>query len=105
MKKNKYNLARKFYILIILASALTIKSAEDNSCAICYEGMLDNISTPYECTHIYHRSCSDKWKGSCPLCRAPIKYINYNFIKQNIVNDNRANLEQNIFNYLERDSS
>ncbi|KDO22681.1 hypothetical protein SPRG_10995 [Saprolegnia parasitica CBS 223.65] len=55
---------------------LMMLSGDAACCAICLDefGPCHQIK-PLPCTHIYHRSCIDKWfeKGSnaCPLCKRP----------------------------------
>lgn len=40
-------------------------------CSICLEHLNDNEDTkPYQCTHLYHYNCINKWYGNCPTCRA-----------------------------------
>ena len=48
------------------------------SCAVCLQefAALEEIRRPWNCRHIYHRSCIDRWMShdqrTCPLCRTLI---------------------------------
>ena len=41
----------------------------DTTCAIC----LEPADFQLQCSHVFHRRCLAKWKGTCPLCRREIK--------------------------------
>ena len=48
-------------------------------CTIC----LDTIHEPhnvFECDHVYHMKCIDKWEGTCPNCRSRRKVKESNYI-------------------------
>lgn len=48
-------------------------NSEENStiCCICLENFKTNQGTKvYNCSHQYHKGCTDSWGGNCPLCKA-----------------------------------
>ncbi|XP_057825251.2 brassinosteroid-responsive RING protein 1-like [Cryptomeria japonica] len=54
------------------------KISEDFVCAICLRSFEENdeIRELYNCCHIFHRNCLDKWidshQDTCPFCRCPL---------------------------------
>ena len=49
-----------------------------STCPICFE---DSWDPPLRCNHVFHAQClhlwklqckKNKWKYTCPMCRAPI---------------------------------
>lgn len=60
---------------------------ENTLCCICYEPMTNNTSGKlYECNHVFHYECIQKWFGkkdsiTCPCCRTecdPNNYFTFN---------------------------
>lgn len=43
----------------------------DTTCAIC----LEPADNQLRCSHIFHKRCLSKWKGTCPLCRRDIAFF------------------------------
>lgn len=41
-------------------------------CSFCLEKHNENSYRPYECNHIFHSQCFEKWRKSCPICKAKI---------------------------------
>tara|TARA_B100001996_G_C18513438_1_gene536367 strand:+ start:431 stop:766 length:336 start_codon:yes stop_codon:yes gene_type:complete len=42
-------------------------------CAICYE-ICNEKEKLFKCSHVFHKSCINKWNGTCPSCRSERKY-------------------------------
>ncbi|KAJ8764804.1 hypothetical protein K2173_010269 [Erythroxylum novogranatense] len=65
-------------ILPVVHFSDLVESNPSDSCAVClyeFEGS-DEIRRLTNCTHIFHKSCLDRWMGydhkTCPLCRTPV---------------------------------
>ena len=41
-------------------------------CNFCLEIHNENSYRPYVCNHIFHSQCFEKWRKSCPICKAKI---------------------------------
>jgi len=41
-------------------------------CNFCLEIHNENSYRPYICNHIFHSQCFEKWRKSCPICKAKI---------------------------------
>jgi hypothetical protein len=59
---------------------IEISSATDQGdCTICFESFYGNTElTVTKCTHIFHKSCIEKWSEqspSCPACRNPLSVL------------------------------
>ncbi len=46
-----------------------------SQCAICLE-ICEGDLKMYNCTHIFHKNCINKWHGDCPSCRSQKKSPN-----------------------------
>jgi len=62
-----------FIINLSCQETIPLDDEEPPNCSICWQGLKENYIEPYRCDHKYHKICTDKWPGSCPLCRAPQK--------------------------------
>lgn len=40
-------------------------------CSICFENVSEH-NYKFTCRHVFHSKCIEKWKGSCPNCRAKV---------------------------------
>lgn len=53
----------------------------NNSCSICFEPMIHNVSIALPCGHKFHSNCIRRsltaTRGTCPLCRTAITNIPY----------------------------
>ncbi|XP_057815975.2 brassinosteroid-responsive RING protein 1 [Cryptomeria japonica] len=55
-----------------------VEIEEDFVCPICLSSFQgdDEIRELYNCCHIFHRNCLDKWidqhQDGCPVCRSPL---------------------------------
>jgi len=58
----------------------TNKKKQYDKCAICMEPCKYNVHRQTCCKQKFHKSCLDKWTGSCPLCRTP-KITNRVYVK------------------------
>jgi hypothetical protein len=58
-------------------------SNDSNDCSVCLtENILPTNKCITECNHQFCKDCLDTWfnkgKLTCPMCRKPLKYYNYN---------------------------
>lgn len=82
----------------------------NNTCPICYDDIIDNIFTCYECNNIFHNKCiisnmqinNDKKYVACPLCRVSYKNLFYNNISTEIIN---IHFENNIDTTIQNEIS
>ena len=60
-----------------LACKITVETAEERDCSICFEKMDVVMSLP-QCGHIIHEQCGLEWlsaQNSCPFCRQDVQDI------------------------------
>ena len=58
-------------------------SSDSNDCSVCLtENILPTNKCITECNHQFCKGCLDGWfnkgKITCPMCRKPLQYYNYN---------------------------
>lgn len=56
------------------------KEADEDACAICYEGLGSTRALLDCCTHTFHHACIMEWvqrTNKCPLCVARVQYITH----------------------------
>ena len=58
-------------------------SSDCNDCSVCLtENILPTNKCITECNHQFCKDCLDNWfnkgKLTCPMCRKPLQYYNYN---------------------------
>lgn len=58
-------------------------SSDCNDCSVCLtENILPSNKCITECNHQFCKDCLDNWfnkgKLTCPMCRKPLQYYNYN---------------------------
>ena len=58
-------------------------SSDRNDCSVCLtENILPTNKCITECNHQFCKDCLDGWfnkgKLTCPMCRKPLQYYNYN---------------------------
>jgi len=43
--------------------------SSSDDCPICLEACVSDSTTTECCKKVFHRTCLDKWAGTCPTCR------------------------------------
>jgi flagellar biosynthesis protein FliP len=89
-------------------SAVTVM--QNDCCCICLESFVDKYNIVLTCNHMFHLSCINSWKNTCPLCRANFKLPSppppqqiYNLYNQELCQDIYRELQkwQELYNSVE----